>query len=173
MKRVLIIILCCLAMTASAFGKGKSAKTTSMYYDSGVLYNVEIRENFCPRYGDFFPRNITAGIGYRMGNGFDSSLVIGVVGDSPMRISALSYIQFRYHFFNYKYSPFVSLGVGMDYHHNFFDFAPTARASVGLTLGRYSLFFAYAESWISVDVGEGVSTRIGTTLPYLGFSVAF
>lgn len=173
MKKIYVTLMC-LVIAITAFGKTNNDKS-SFFHRQGYMCEVDVHQNLDAHYYSFQYTNASIGIGYREGNGFDTSLVLGYNYDSPLGHSALGYFQLRYHIFNSRISPYVAVGAGIDYH-TVGRFSPTVRAAVGVSAGRFSLYFSYVESWINVQVeqaNEFVYTRVGTTCPKVGLTFSF
>lgn len=170
MKKLFCLILGTV-LVVSLFGQEKGTET--FFYQKGRVWDVEIHQSFGQDYWSNYFLNVSAGYGYRLGNGLDYSIVMGWDQFSPMGQTVQSYVQFRYHLFDSKLSPFVSVGAGMNYYIWTDDCAPTLRGAIGMSLGQLSMSFSYVESWIAAGVDEKVYKRLGSGLPTLCLTYSF
>lgn len=165
MKRVVLIVL---GLLAFVFASAETQKEDSYYYKTGFSFELDIHQPIVD-ISTAHPGCGAIGFGYRHGNGFDSSIVIGGDYSKVLSIVGLCYYQLRYHFFNSKLSPYVSAGYGVDYYHGEgYTFAPTARVAVGCSYGRFSFYFSYLKSAFST-IDPKVILEVGK----IGFTYAF
>lgn len=171
MRKIILTALCTLVAITS-FGK-KRDDIKSIFYEEGYVLDLDVHFNSnSVGIAQFF--NASVGYGYKLGNGFDTSFIVGFDMYPPTGGDTVSsYVRCRYHFFDKKMSPFVSLDAGMEYFIGSTDFVPSLRGAIGMTYGRFSVAFSFGAMWIDVPVEECISTRIGAMSSRLGFSYSF
>lgn len=161
MKKLVLAIMC-LFMALSASARYKSSN--SYYYRQGYALEVEVKDNFLY---DYIPYYGSLGLVYKEGTGFDSGLYLGA-GYSWLGFEGAGYVQLRYHFFNANFSPFVSVGAGLNYYFEEGQLMPDVRAAVGVSYRRLSLSFNYESVWANFYVeGEGFENVSATAHAYI------
>lgn len=145
MKKIILAALCALVAVSSALGRDKGE---SFFYRSGFIGEVDVQLPVYQDMSNYVPWNATLGLGGRVGNGFDVMVVAGCNTHRKLGVIGISYLNLRYHFFDSRYSPYVSGGIGANYIEDAENFAPTVRASAGVSFGIFSVYFSVVENFL-------------------------
>lgn len=164
MKRFLITIAC---MLLFAFSYGQNTK--SYYHKEGFLFEIGSHKTFGDNMYAFMG---TLTFGYKQANGFDYSYNIEWdVNDMHVGLVWIHYAQVRFHPFDYKISPFIGAGLGMNHYWDLNFVAPAIRCSIGASYDFFSIYCSYAyniflnKSYILLPEGNNIF-KLGLTIAF-------